>query len=325
MSKIINIHPAPDVKNYDHHLPYVAGPTRNKHGRTRHGPEVFAEKVKELTQDDSEIILTNNGEPRPRLDQARLSIEKYIKDKKVLIKKELNLKYADKDLIFKKKQYTLIRNVIDKKLIEETLDYYALNYKSMPYYSERFNDRDHGFFEYGKMLWYNHGLKMPETKNIHHLNLNTMLDEIWLKVAQICIDIFKKNQINLSNLYDKLNLRIVHNRREEDDEGKKFFKHLDGTIITGWLTQRPFGAKIYDYVDESQTYENTRPIDIDTLYDNKSTDILIIPGTSYCDYCNIRKAATWHEVSVPINYTEDRFSMIFLLRNPEFEKTNYNF
>ena len=325
MSKIINIHPAPDLKNYDYHLPYVAGPTRNKEGRTRHGPEIFAEKLKELIQNDNEVILTNNGEPIPRLDQAKLSIEQYIKNKKVIIKKDNNPKYKLKDYIFGDAQYTVIKDAINKELVEETLNYYISNYKSMPYYSERFYDRDHGYFEYGKMLWYNHGLKMPETDNKHHLYLNSMLDKIWLKIGQLCIDVLRKNQINLPNLHDKLNLRIVHNRKEDNDEGKKFFKHLDGTIITGWLTQRPFGAKIYEYIDNSKTYANTQPIDIDTLYDNKTKDILIIPGTSYCDYCNINKAATWHEVSVPTNYNEDRFSMVFLLRNPEFEKTNYNF
>lgn len=325
MTKIINIHPDPENLNFDFHLPYVAGPTRNTEGRTRHGPEVFAEKVVEICDGDNEVVFTNNGEPTPRLDQARLALQKYAPHVNVKTIKYKNPIYKVSDPIFKNKEFAIIKNALKKDFINETLNYYINNSKNMPYYSERFYDRDHGYFEYGKMIWYNHGLKMPYTKNIHHTTLNYMLDKLWLDVAKLCINIFESMNLTLSNLHDKLHLRIVHNRPQDDDEGTKFFKHLDGTILTGWLTQQPAGAKIYQYTTDEKTYEDSLPLNIDELYNTSSDDLLIIPGTSWCDYCHLDTPATWHEVSLPKDFNKERYGMVFLLRNPEFEKTNYKF
>lgn len=325
MVKIINIHPAPDNTEYDHHLPYVAGPTRNTEGRTRHGPEVFAENVIDICGSDNKIIFINNGEPMPRLDQARLAIQKYAPHIKVETIKPNNIKYKSQDPVFAGKEYAIIKSAIDKNHVNDTLDYYIKNNKDMEYYSERFHDRDHGFFEYGVMKWYNHGIKMPVTTNPHCLKINHMMDKIWIDVAKLCLELFESLHLAIPNLHDKLHLRIVHNRPRDDDEGVKFFKHLDGTLITGWLTQRPSGAKLYRYTNNEKSYEHTIPLNIDELYDSGSKDLLVMPGTAWCDYCEVNTPATWHEVSLPKGFDQDRYSMVFLLRNPEFEKTNYKF
>ena len=325
MAITINIHPNPNNKDYDFHLPYVAGPTRNTEGRTRHGPEVFAEKVKELCATDHEIIFVNNGEPMPRLDQARLAIKKYVPNISVKAIRSNNLIYNKEDPIFKNKEYAVFKNILKRDLINDALDYYIKHNKDMTYYSERFYDRDQGFFEYGKMIWYNHGLKMPKTSNEHHIRLNHLLDKIWIDMAKICLDIFESVGLALPNLHDKLHLRIVHNKPQEDDEGTKFFKHLDGTLLTGWLAQRPTGAKIYQYTTQEKTYEDSVPLNVDDLYDFRSNDLLVMPGTAWCDYCQMDTPATWHEVSLPKDFKQQRYGMVFLLRNPEFEKTNYKF
>ena len=102
----INIHPNPINSNHDHCLPYAAGPRKTEAADikakksskiSKHTPEVFANHIKKIIKDSTTVVLTNNGEPLPRMDAARLAIEKYLPNVKVIYDLPISDTYKNVD------------------------------------------------------------------------------------------------------------------------------------------------------------------------------------------------------------------------------------
>lgn len=328
----INVHPNPINKNHDYCLPYAAGPRKTeaddiklkKSSRiSKHTPEVFADHVKEIIKSSTAVVLTNNGEPPPRMDAARLAIEKYLPNVKVTYDPPINNMYKNSDNIFLGKEHRVLKDVVDKKLANEIIDYYLKIFDNMAYNPKQMGDRYHGYFPYGDMLWYQYGKDMPNEIDQHHASLNKNLKILWKDLLRFFKDFFEKNNMPIDRIEDKLVIRLVHNVGKEQGQTNNFFKHLDNSLITGWLTQRPAGAKIFFYKTEKKSEKETEAVDIETLFDKDSNDIIIIPGTAWCDRFMNNTPATWHEVSHLKNFKGHRTGLVVMIRDHEFEKTKY--
>jgi hypothetical protein len=324
----INIHPNPEVSDFDLHLPYVAGPFRNQNKEVRHGPEVWAQNLLSVIGNDNTVVLCNNGEPYSRLDMTRLALAKYAPDVEVTMQRSVNHnQYQKSDPLFSNRSaYKVLPNLLDRQPIREALQFYLENFQNFEKNSIRAYDRDQGFFPYNNMVWYNFGKLMPTTNNQHNIDMNKLLGNIWHQISEICKNTFKQFNIPDCDIENGLNIRIVHNEPGHVvDDGYQFFKHIDGSLITGWLYEMPRGANIGVWTTDAQKEQHTEMIPVQDLYDQDSRDLLIIPGTAWCDHGDNDTAATWHEVRVPENFNDHRVSMVFLLRAPSFEKTTYQF
>lgn len=328
MTLRINIHPSPEIKNFDIHLPYVAAPFRNQSKKARHGQQVWVQNLLLAIGDAKKICLCNNGDPQSRLDMTRLAIAKYAPNIEVEIEKSLNPdRYQHPDLLFSNhSSYAVVPNQLDKHSVKEALNFYLENFNQFEISSIRINDRDHGYFPYNNMMWYTFGKAMPETNNQYNIIMNRMLANIWKEINNICYKLFEDFNIPKCQVEDNLNVRIVHNKpNDTPDDGYQFFKHVDGSLITGWLYEITAGAKIGIWKDCLQSEPETKMVPIQNLYNQDSKDLLLIPGLAWCDYNDNSTSATWHEVQIEDDFKNHRVSMVFMLRAPSFEKTNYHF
>jgi hypothetical protein len=259
---------------------------------------------------------------------TRLALVKYAPQVEVTMQRSTNHnRYQQPDALFSDRAaYKVLPDLLNRQPIKEALQFYLENFWQFEQNSIRAFDRDHGFFPYNNMLWYNFGKLMPQTDNQHNTNMNRLLADIWQQVSKICKDMFRQFNIPDGDIDNGLNIRIVHNEPGHSvDDGYQFFKHIDGSLITGWLYEMPEGANIGIWTTDSQQEQQTKMVPVQNLYNQDSKDLLIIPGSAWCDHCDNDTAATWHEVRVPENFKDHRVSMIFLLRAPSFEKTIYQF
>lgn len=331
--KIINVHPKPVHKEFDLHLPYCAHPRKSDLEKLQNKsntkiklttPQTYALNTKLLIGEDKTVVLTNNGEPLGRIEAARLAIINHLPGVRVIVKRPKNLMYKNKDKVFKKKSYKIIKNAIDRNLVDETLDYYLKNYKQLVTQPKKVFERYHGYYSYGNMLWYQYGHPLPDCPNNYHSKLHRNFEIIWQDTKSLIKKIFKENNLPLpSKINDRLVLRLVHNKKNDNIKKKKFFKHIDNSLITGWLGENPCGAKIYEFTTDEKTERETKKIDLQKLVDTKSKDIVIIPGSAWCDYFKNDTGPTWHEVSFQKKIFCDRVSLVFMLRAPEFERADY--
>ena len=328
----INIHPNPSNNDHDHCLPYAAGPRKTEAADikakksskiSKHTPEVFANHIKKIIKDNTTVVLTNNGEPLPRMDAARLAIEKYLPNVKVIYDFPISNTYKNVDNIFANREYRVLKNVVDKKIANKVIDYYLKTFDKMSHNPKQVGDRYHGYFPYGDMLWYQYGKGMPKAIDQHHISLNKNLKILWKDLLHFFKEFFIKNNMSIDKMEDKLVIRLVHNVGKKQKQTNNFFKHLDNSLITGWLTQRPTGAKIFFYKTKEQSEKETEEIDIEKLFDKDSNDIIIIPGTAWCDRFMNNTPATWHEVSHPTDFKGHRIGLVVMIRDHEFEKTKY--
>lgn len=324
----ICIHPLPTVRDFDLHLPYVAGPFQNINKEVRHGPEVWVQNLLSVLGSETSISLCNNGEPYSRLDMTRRALEKYAPHLSVTMHRSDNPgRYKQPDPVFcDRRAFRVLPDMIDRHLVHQAVNFYLDHWQKFAQTSIRALDRDHGFFPYNNMLWYNFGYLMPHTSNHYNQRMDHLLDQIWTVVADACASILSKFGLPACDVRHGLNLRVVHNRPgQAKDDGYEFFKHIDGTLITGWLYENIQAANIGIWTTDKQMEQDTAMIPVKNLHDQNSGDLLIIPGSAWCDHCDTDTSATWHEVKIPDPTLEDRASLVFLLRAPNFEKTIYQF
>ena len=324
----INVNPNPKVENYDRCVPYapMGKSTELSNSQTtivaKNTAEMFADTIAKIIGDKtSKVCLVNNGEPLPRMDAARLAIQKYLPDVTVICRPSKNTLYKNKDLVFDGKQYRVLENAIDKKLCHDLVDSYLDNFSSMKFNSKQSGDGHLGYFRYGAGLRFQYGKGMPRPVGHGQTLLYAKFQEIWKQSMFFFKKFFRNHGIKITDLEQKLILRLVHNMENNQGNVDAISKHIDNSLITGWITQRPTGAKIFTYKSKYRTEKDTSPLDIECLFDKHNNGILIIPGTSWCEqlYCNT--AATWHEVSHDKNFKGHRIGLVVMIRDYELERT----
>lgn len=330
---IINIHPNPDIHNYDFHLPYCAFPRKSdldkikKNSETKIAsttPKTFALNVKRLIKKSKTVTLINNGEPLARLEAAKLALKNHLPGLKVKLIKNKNNFYKNNDPIFGKRSYIILKNALNTENVNNLFECYIKNFKNLKQNPKKVHERYHGYYKYGDMLWYQYGHHMPKTNDALHKELQSYFLPIYRDVKETVTNFFVKNKIAIpSNLDDRVVLRMVHNTKRNNNKKKKFFKHIDNSLVTGWLHEQPFGAKIYEFTNADKSESKTKPIPIKKLIGHSQDKIVMIPGSAWCDYLKNQTPATWHEVSFDRSLNEHRVSLVFMVRAPEFEKTNF--
>lgn len=330
---IINIHPNPDINNYDFHLPYCAFPRKSdlkkikKNSETKiksTTPKTFAMNVKRLIKKSKTVTLVNNGEPLARLEAARLALKNHLPEIKVKLIKNKNSVYKNNDPVFGKNSHIILTNTLITNNVDNLVEHYIKNFKKLKQNPKKVHERYHGYYKYGNMLWYQYGYHMPKTKDVLHKEIQSYFLPIYRDVRNIVRDFFIKNKIKMpNNLNDRLVLRMVHNTKQNNKKKKKFFKHIDNSLITGWLHEKTFGAKIYEFTSLEKSESKTKAISVKKLIGNSQNKIVMIPGSAWCDYLKNQTPATWHEVSFNKSLNQHRVSILFMVRAPEFEKTNF--
>jgi hypothetical protein len=293
----INVNPNP-IGEFDFNLPFVG---------LIYDVGTYEQRVKDIAG-NAHIILTNNGESPQRLELAH----KALSGAGLSVSMEpLPPCYVKKDMLFEDREYKVLPYQISGK--QELVDFYIDNYQSLPYITKEYNtpDQTRGFFKKRNLIWYQYGRGMPPNDNHPgHIELYQQFENIFQSTV---IALHKVTGWSAKMIEDQLLIRMNHNEpaswfndtyRTQSDQ---YFipRHLDTTIITGWIYTSHPGAVVET---------NNTPVAIEELH-NPNTEMLLMPGMDYSDATETMKDATWHAVK-DCTEKEHRISIVAFLKRP---------
>lgn len=319
MTVRVCIHPRPDHDDYDHHIPYLGIPGANRdNARAGHGLILFSEQITKLITGDS-VCLIDNGDPRPRLETAVNSLARYSPNLKVTTASHHNNRYGQ-DPLFRGNPWLIYKDSVDHDLVQRLLARYLDVWTLLDTNSLNHLGRDFGYFDYQEMRFYSFGRVMPSLLHDEHQAIQDMLAVLLAQVT----DHFYKVMAGLSpartiDADSMINLRIVHHPMDRGLEGRTFWRHCDGTVLTMWLGQMPGGARVYSFDNAEHTQH---AITMHRVEDLAGCHSLMIPGFSWCDFVQSSQAATWHSVDAR-SYNQHRVSLLAQLRWPDFEQAPF--
>jgi len=300
MHKIkIHVHPTPTHSDYDYHLPFH-GVVYNK--------DSYRQQVEQLVlSNNSEIILTSNGEPDQRLSLAFDTLNSQFNNVKIQNNPTC---YEENDCVFFDQLFVNLPK--SNKNFQEIIDHYLATYKSIPFVQTDNSPAFRGFHKKDKQIWFHYGRGMPVVSNESYQILNHLLEPVFLDLVD-CLQ-KKFSQIGIDfDVENNLILRLNHSEpNSQTDFNPEFFllPHLDTSILTAWVWTSHSGATIF------QDSTGKGLLDVNKLHD-QNQEYCIIPGVDYCDFSSSMKRATWHGVR-DHGASQHRVAILGFLRQPVY-------
>jgi hypothetical protein len=293
----IHVHPRPRHCDYDHHLPFH-GVVYNK--------DTYRQDLQKLVADNnSEIILTSNGEPNQRLALAFNTLKFCFNNVRIENKPVC---YKEDDLIFSDQLFVNLPK--SSKNFQPIVDHYLASYKSMPFVQLGDSTAFRGFYKKDKQIWFQYGRHMPVIDNQNYQILNQLLEPVFLDLVHCLQKKFSQIGINF-DVENNLLLRLNHSEPDsQTDFDQRFFllPHLDTSILTAWVWTSHSGATIF------QDSTGKKLLDVNQLHD-QNEEYCIIPGMDYCDFSSSMKGATWHGVR-DLGGSQHRIAIVGFLKQP---------
>lgn len=298
----VNVHPRPVCQNYDLHLPWLA----NSYNQPTHGSQKYLAEFLDKIPTDQTVCLVNNGEPISRSVAVKHVIRKNYAD--VIIDLSVPL-YSLPDPLFKN-GYAIIPK---PQLFDcvSLLDLYLSVHDKLPQYSQRctnkFHDRDQGYFDAVKRYWYQFGINMPPAPSSEHQKIYVEFQKLFDQLTNILEPIADKIGMTIDDIRSNLMFRLNHNPPGSIFEDNLLVnRHADNSVLTAWLFENQPGG----FIDSGQEHEeHAHPID--SLFD-KHKQIMLLPGFEYCDQAQCMTPATFHGVKKTTD--QHRVSLVAFLK-----------
>jgi hypothetical protein len=217
----IHVHPTPTHSDYDYHLPFH-GVVYNK--------DTYQQDVQKLvTDNNSKIILTSNGEPDQRLALAFNTLRREFNNVRIENKPAC---YRENDQIFFDQSFVNLPK--SSKNFQEIIDRYLSTYELIPFVRNNNSPAFRGFHKKDKQIWFHYGRGMPVVSNESYQILNYLLEPVFLDLVHCLQKKFSQSGIDF-DVENNLILRLNHSEpNSQTDFDPKFFLRSAAAFATSF-------------------------------------------------------------------------------------------